>query len=1203
VTLNISLTATTGNQPASLEWTLSYSTVDFISATVAPSPAEIAAGKSTTCNNGAGAQTCVLWGWNNTAISNGVIATVTLTLSNSTTNTSSTIQLMNNSAANPTGTGLTDSGNSATVTIAQVPRLNGFTCNPVSLTPPTGTSTCTVMLTEAAQGSGASIALSASPADANLPSTVTVPAGAQSATFAVTPGSVATPTLVTLAASYLGVNNSFGLTINPVAAGLSGITVAPGTISSGQTATVTVALTGSAGSSGAVVSLGTSNTTAAPVPSTVTVPQGATSATFSVKGGSVSASTATVLTASYSGVSKTTGLTVNPIPALSTITFSPSTIQSGQQSTGTVTLTEPASAGAVTVSLSSSGSSVVGVPATVTIAQNATSATFTVTPGSVTTATPVTITAAYLGVSKTFVLTINPPAPSGTLSSVAVNPSTISSGQTSTGTVTLTAPASTGAVVSLASSNMTAASVPSSVTVPTGSSSATFPISGGNMKTSTSVVVTASYLGVSDTANVTVNPAPAALASIAFTPATISSGQSATGTVTLTGSAGAGGAAVAIASSNPAVVVVPSTVTVPQNASSVTFNVTSATVATQTPVTVTASYLGVKQTFILSINPPPAALSSIAVSPSSIASGQNATVTVTLTEPAGTGGSIVSLASSNSTAVSVPTAITVPQGLLSTTFNVTGGSVTISTSVVLTSSYAGLSKTANVTVAAPVVQPPTAPGSLAATAAGSGQINLNWTASSSSVGIASYKVQRCQSAGCTSFSQITITAGTTYTDTNLAPSTSYSYQVQAADTLGNLSLLSNVASATTQAAITNSSTVSYVQSNYATPSSELTIKLAFKGSQTAGDLNIVVVGSNDSTAAVNPVTDSNGNSYTLAVGPAVVSGSLSQSIYYAKNISGGSNTVTVTFQGLPTAPEVWIFEYKGADPTNPVDVVSQNTGSSATASSGPVTTTTANDLLFAADIGATTTTGAGPGFTMRLLVNGDGVEERMAAAVGSYSATAPVSPAGSWIMQMIALRPSTGGPQLPTRPTGLAAAGSTTQINLAWSASTSSLGIANYIVQRCQGVGCTSFAQIATPVGTGYVDTGVIPNTSYSYQVQAIDTAGNLSQFSNIATAITQTSPLAGLASISLSSGTIVGGNPVTGTVTLTEPAGVNGAVVTLSSSNTTVASVPSTLTVPQGSTSATFSVTTKKVKSATAVVVSASYSGVSMNANLTVKR
>jgi chitodextrinase len=223
--------------------------------------------------------------------------------------------------------------------------------------------------------------------------------------------------------------------------------------------------------------------------------------------------------------------------------------------------------------------------------------------------------------------------------------------------------------------------------------------------------------------------------------------------------------------------------------------------------------------------------------------------------------------------------------------------------------------------------------------------------------------------------------------------------------------------------------------------------------------------------------------------------------------------------------------------------------------------------------------------------------------VGSYSATAPVSPAGSWIMQMIALRPSTGGPQLPTRPTGLAAAGSTTQINLAWSASTSSLGIANYIVQRCQGVGCTSFAQIATPVGTGYVDTGVIPNTSYSYQVQAIDTAGNLSQFSNIATAITQTSPPAGLASISLSSGTIVGGNPVTGTVTLTEPAGVNGAVVTLSSSNTTVASVPSTLTVPQGSTSATFSVTTKKVKSATAVVVSASYSGVSMNANLTVKR
>ena len=50
-----------------------------------------------------------------------------------------------------------------------------------------------------------------------------------------------------------------------------------------------------------------------------------------------------------------------------------------------------------------------------------------------------------------------------------------------------------------------------------------------------------------------------------------------------------------------------------------------------------------------------------------------------------------------------------------------------------------------------------------------------------------------------------------------------------------------------------------------------------------------------------------------------------------------------------------------------------------------------------------------------------------------------------------------------------------------------------YLVERCQGAGCTSFAQIGTPTGTAFGDTGLSASTSYSYRVRAPDAAGNLS--------------------------------------------------------------------------------------------------------------
>ena len=195
-------------------------------------------------------------------------------------------------------------------------------------------------------------------------------------------------------------------------------------------------------------------------------------------------------------------------------------------------------------------------------------------------------------------------------------------------------------------------------------------------------------------------------------------------------------------------------------------------------------------------------------------------------------------------------------------------------------------------------------------------------------------------------------------------------------------------------------TITYVQGNYSDPQSSLSsVAVRFNGIQTSGDLNVVVVGWNDSTVTVSSVTDSSGNLYQRAVGPTVVSGFLSQSIYYGENILGaaaGTNTVTVSFSGAAAFPDIRILEYSGADLANPEDVVAAGSGNNGMSNSGSATTTNATDLIFGANTVVTATKGPGSGFTQRLLTSPDSniAEDRMVTAAGSYNATAPVRPPG-----------------------------------------------------------------------------------------------------------------------------------------------------------------------------------------------------------------
>jgi hypothetical protein len=300
------------------------------------------------------------------------------------------------------------------------------------------------------------------------------------------------------------------------------------------------------------------------------------------------------------------------------------------------------------------------------------------------------------------------------------------------------------------------------------------------------------------------------------------------------------------------------------------------------------------------------------------------------------------------------------------------------------------------------------------------------------------------------------------------------------------------------------------------------VSVPFTAAQSAGNLIVVVVGWNDVTHSVASITDSKGNIYSPAVGPTVnaAGGGLTQTIYYAKNIApaaAGSNTVTVTFDGTTYYPDVRILEYSGADSVTPVDVTAVGTGNSATSSTPAVTTTNPNDMLFAANVVFTLTAGPGTGFTQRTITpDGDIVQDRLVTATGSYSATAPLTSSGQWLMQMVAFRAAGSAPpppdtQPPTAPSNVTATPGSNQIVLSWGASTDNIGVTGYRVERCQGAGCGNFVQIATPTVTTLNDTGLSTSTSYSYRVRATDAAGNLSGYSNTAmatTSATQTNPV-----------------------------------------------------------------------------------------------
>ena len=539
------------------------------------------------------------------------------------------------------------------------PVLSGVSVNPSSVV---GGNASTGTVTLSAPQSGATTVALSTPAPttvAKMPASVTVPAGATSASFTITTSPVTSQFNMNIFADLAGSpGQSALLLITPGGpTTLSAVSTNPVDLVGGASSTGTVTLSGAAPSGGAVVTLskafsnGGTGTVPITIPASVTVLAGHTTATFTIGTSAVNATTAVRISATFSGATLATDMTLFPL--LAGVSFA-GNVPGGQPAAGTVTLGGPAPSGGTLVTLSSGNTSLVTVPASVTVPAGQTNVTFTANTAPVTQTTGVTVSASSGGatVSTTLFLFV-----SSAVSSVTLSPSTLVGPASSTGTVTLQSAAPNGnAVVTLASSNTVFAVVPNSVVVVAGQTRATFTVNAAQVTATTSVAISATYQNVTKSATLTINPQGATgptLSALSLNPSTVVGGNSSTGTVTLSAAAPAGGASVSL-SDNSTAAAVPASVTVPAGATSATFTVTTTSVAASTSATISALFAGVTRTAALTVNPP-------APPP-----GQAVTLTVTAT---GRSGERVS---------SSPAGINVAVGSTGSASFTTGTSITLS---------------------------------------------------------------------------------------------------------------------------------------------------------------------------------------------------------------------------------------------------------------------------------------------------------------------------------------------------------------------------------------------------------------------------------------------------------------------------------------------------------------------------------------------
>lgn len=377
--------------------------------------------------------------------------------------------------------------------------------------------------------------------------------------------------------------------------------------------------------------------------------------------------------------------------------------------------------------------------------------------------------------------------------------------------------------------------------------------------------------------------------------------------------------------------------------------------------------------------------------------------------------------------------------------------------------------------------PPAIPTNVTATATSSTQVNVTWTAATDNVGVTNYYLIR------NGVTLAVLGNVTSYSDTTVLPSTTYSYTVMAADAANNLSPPSTAASVTTPN--TPDTTAPSAPANLlAHAESPSQVNLSWQPSTdnvgiagydvyraTGGGTANKVAGISASSTSYGDASVSPNTSYSYFVAARDSSG----------NVSAHSNTVDVTTPALPdtTPPSAPTNLHASAPTINKVDL----SWTAATDNVGVTKYYVVRDGITIATLDSVTT------YTDDTLAPSTSYTYYLMAADEAGNVSAPSN--------TIAVNtPSLADTTPPTTPTNLTAtAASETQVNLIWSGASDNVGVVGYYIYR-------DGTKIATVTTTSYGDATVAAGSTYKYIVKAYDAAGNIGASSNEATVTTPTS-------------------------------------------------------------------------------------------------
>lgn len=354
----------------------------------------------------------------------------------------------------------------------------------------------------------------------------------------------------------------------------------------------------------------------------------------------------------------------------------------------------------------------------------------------------------------------------------------------------------------------------------------------------------------------------------------------------------------------------------------------------------------------------------------------------------------------------------------------------------------------------PDQEPPSTPGSFAAVA-GSLSVELSWSPSSDNRSVAEYQVRRDNIV-------IATIAGTNYTDNSVALQTEYNYSVVAVDGTGNVSSPAQLTVTTL-----NDGEPPTVPGDLVGTADFFSIQLGWSpSSDNLGVTDYQIWRGVDliATVASPGYTDNNlqiDTSYTYHVIALDAAGNESDpaSMTLSTLADTQSPTAPDDFTATPALSSV---QLNWSASTDNVDVTGYELSRD----------------------GSVITTATGLSYTDNDLPPATPYTYIVRALDGSGNASEPVQISTSTLADT----------QKPTAPTVLEALPGLFSVSLSWNASSDNLGVTGYQIKR-------NGALLATVPGTGYADSGLAAETTYTYEVLAIDAAGNVSDPASVSTA------------------------------------------------------------------------------------------------------